>query len=81
MDKLSFVLASWSNIQNTVSDAKIAVDVLVTLLAGVFGLIAALKLYNRWQLKGGLDVTYEIFMWFAGSVFFLAGKLFVSFIF
>lgn len=81
MDKLALVLLSWADVQSTVSDAKYAVEVLVTLLAGVFGLIAALKIYNRWQLKGGLDITYDIFMWFAGSVFFLAGKLFVVYIF
>lgn len=77
-----FVIANigWDGIREDVNLAKYAVEALCTIIAGIFGLVTAVKIHNRWQLKETM-VTYDVAMWMFGAMFFLIGKFAINAIF
>jgi len=48
-------------------------------LCAVFGLVAALRIYNHWQLQGrvGMSVLAEVSGWIAAALFFLIARVFI----
>lgn len=48
-------------------------------LAGIFGFVGALRIYNHWQLHGRhLHIDKEIAGWIGASIFFLCCDEFIS---
>jgi hypothetical protein len=49
-------------------------------LSALFGLIAAVKIYNRWQLhsRHHLTIDADIAAWVFAAIFFLAARLFIK---
>jgi len=77
-----FVIANvgWEGIREDVTLAKYATEALCTTLAAILGLVTAIKIYNRWQMKENI-VTYDVAMWMFGTMFFLIGKFAINAIF
>lgn len=51
---------------------------LLHVLAGIFGLVGGLRIYNQWQLHGRhFHVDKQIVMWFGASVFTLLADQFI----
>lgn len=67
-------------ISSDLAYAGTAAKGLTLILAGVTGLISALKIYNKWQMgeienHNGQSVTSEILHWGGSCAFFLIGRL------
>jgi hypothetical protein len=48
-------------------------------LCAVFGLVAALRIYNHWQIQGriGLNILSEVVGWISAALFFLIARVFI----
>jgi len=48
-------------------------------LCAVFGLVAALRIYNHWQLQGrvGVSILSEVSGWIGAALFFLIARVFI----
>ncbi len=48
-------------------------------LCAVFGLVAALRVYNHWQIQGriGINILSEISGWISAALFFLIARVFI----
>lgn len=51
-------------------------------LSAVFGLVAAVKIYNRWQLhsRHHLTIDADIAAWIGAALFFIIARLFIKII-
>lgn len=72
-------------ISNDLAYAGTATKAITLVLAGVTALIAALKIYNRWQMgeienSQGQSITSEIMHWGAAAAFFLVGRVILEII-
>ncbi len=78
MNSILFVLLdAWDNVESDIWNANYILDTLCTTLAAIFGLIGAIKIYNRWQLRSTMynEPAADIALWFGGCVFFIVGKV------
>ena len=48
-------------------------------LCAVFGLVAALRIYNHWQIQGriGINILSEVAGWISSALFFLIARVFI----
>ena len=48
-------------------------------LCAVFGLVAALRIYNYWQIQGriGINILSEVAGWISAALFFLIARVFI----
>jgi hypothetical protein len=49
-------------------------------LAGIFGLIGALRIYHNWQM-GNREITAEVSAWFFAALFMVLAGLFLRAVF
>lgn len=76
---LFFLLQSWGAVENTAIKVAWSVGTLCWVLCALFGLIGAIRIYNKWQLGAHcFRVDAEIAGWMGASLFFLAARTFIA---
>lgn len=66
-------------IADQATDVYYALQIAFQALAGIFGFVGALRIYNQWQLHGRhLHVDKQIAGWVGASLFFLFCDEFIS---
>ena len=73
------VFLQFDTIADQAVDTYYALQLILQSLAGIFGFVGALRIYNKWQLHGShLHIDKEIAGWLGASIFFLIIDAFIS---
>ncbi len=76
---LLILLQSWAAVESTASKVAWSVSTLCWTLCAVFGLIGAIRIYNKWQMGAHcFRADAEIAGWMGASLFFLAARTFIA---
>jgi uncharacterized membrane protein YeaQ/YmgE (transglycosylase-associated protein family) len=75
---------SWSSIAGKMTgDIYVPMTYLCWALAGLFGLVAALRVYALWNLNGrtNLEVDTKVYAWIGAAIFFVLANAFIKAVF
>ncbi|MGE9310873.1 DUF4134 family protein [Niabella sp. CJ426] len=72
---------SWGGVAGQMrSNVYFPLTLLCWALAGIFGLVAALRVYALWNLNGRsyLQVDTKVYAWIGAAIFFILAKAFIK---
>mgnify|MGYP002377704017 CR=1 FL=1 len=81
--QLSDILPSggWSQMAGQMkSDLYVPMTYLCWALAGIFGLVAALRVYSLWNINGRahLHIDAKVYAWIGAAIFFVLANTFIK---
>lgn len=71
----------WSGIAGQMrGDVYIPITYLCWTLAGIFGLVAALRVYSLWTIGGrhNIHIDAKVFAWIGAAIFFVLANTFIK---
>jgi hypothetical protein len=77
---LYILLDEWSGITQSAYEAWYAVDNICLMLCPIFGLVGALRIYNKWHLHNHhhFELDGATASWVGGSIFWILAHVFLK---
>jgi hypothetical protein len=77
---LYILLNEWSGIMTSAYAAWYSVDSLCLLLCPIFGLVGAIRIYNKWHLNSHrhFELDAATASWLGGSIFWVLAHVFLK---
>ena len=73
------IFLQFDSVAETAERVYDSLQIMCQSLAGIFGLVGGLRIFNKWQLHGRhLHIDKELAGWFGASIFFMIVDVFIS---